>query len=51
MDLATEYWVLIAAATAVVVVLLFLLLRPRQRITLTESAPVRPHMAYAKPEA
>lgn len=51
MDFVRDNWVLIAAATAVVLILVFLLLRPRQRVQLTESAPVRPHMAYAKPEA
>ena len=50
MQFLTDNWVLIAAATAVVLILVFLLLRPRQRVTLTESAPVRPHMAYAKPQ-
>jgi predicted flap endonuclease-1-like 5' DNA nuclease len=50
MQFLTDNWVLIAAATAVVLILMFLLLRPRQRVTLTESAPVRPHMAYARPE-
>jgi predicted flap endonuclease-1-like 5' DNA nuclease len=51
MQFLTDTWVLIAAATAVVLILIFLLLRPRQRVTLTESAPVRPHMAYAKSDA
>jgi predicted flap endonuclease-1-like 5' DNA nuclease len=50
MQFVTDNWVLIAAAAAVVLILVFLLLRPRQRVTLTESTPVRPHMAYAKPE-
>lgn len=51
MEFVRDNWVLIAAATAVIALLIFLLLRPRQRVTLTESAPVRPHMAYAKSEA
>ena len=38
-------WPLILIAALVVIALLFLLLRPRQRVTLTDSAPVRPHMA------
>jgi len=48
MDLIREYWWLILAAVAVVLGL-FLLLRPRQRVTLTESTPVRPHMARPAP--
>jgi len=51
MQSLSNNWALIAAVTAVVLILLFLLLRPRQRVQLTDSAPVRPHMAYAKPEA
>ena len=51
MEFVRDNWVLTAAATAVVLILVFLLLRPRQRVKLTESAPVRPHMAYARPEA
>ena len=49
MDLIAQYWWLILLGLAVVV-LLFLLIRPRQRITLTDSAPIRPHMATKKPE-
>ena len=43
MDLIREYWWLILAAV-VAIALLFLLLRPRQRVRLTDSTPVRPHM-------
>jgi len=42
MDLIREYWWVIAIAVALV--LAFILLRPRQRVTLTDSAPMRPHM-------
>lgn len=48
MDLLREYWWLVAVVVAAVV-LAFVFLRPRQRVTLTESAPARAHMAYAKP--
>ena len=48
MDLIREYWWLIVAAV-VVLGLLVLLLRPRQRVQLTDSAPVRPHMAQSAP--
>lgn len=44
MDLIREYWWLIAVVV-VVLVLAFILLRPKQRVRLTDSAPVRPHMA------
>jgi predicted flap endonuclease-1-like 5' DNA nuclease len=38
----------IVLAIVVVAILAFLLLRPRQRVHLSDSAPVRPHMAHAK---
>jgi predicted flap endonuclease-1-like 5' DNA nuclease len=44
MDFIREYWPLILVAIVAAGVLLFLLFRPRQRVRLTESAPVRPHM-------
>ena len=43
MDLVREYWWLIVLA-AIAVAIAFMLLRPRQRVTLTDSAPKRPHM-------
>lgn len=47
MDLIREYWWVIAIAVALV--LTFLMLRPRQRVTLTDSAPIRPHMMERRP--
>ena len=47
MDFIREYWWIIAVVA--VVVLAFILLRPRQRVRLTDSAPVRPHMQYKAP--
>jgi predicted flap endonuclease-1-like 5' DNA nuclease len=44
-----NYWPLIAVAVVVIVILAFVLLRPRQRVRLSDSAPVRPHMAQARP--
>jgi predicted flap endonuclease-1-like 5' DNA nuclease len=46
MDLIREYWWLIVIVVALVLTLI--LLRPKQRVTLTDSAPVRPHMAHQK---
>jgi predicted flap endonuclease-1-like 5' DNA nuclease len=47
MDFVREYWWIIAVVAALVVA--FILLRPRQHVRLTDSAPVRPHMQYSKP--
>jgi predicted flap endonuclease-1-like 5' DNA nuclease len=46
MDLIREYWWVIVIVVALL--LAFILLRPRQRVKLTDSAPVRPHMARQK---
>ena len=46
MDLIREYWWVIVVVLALV--LAFILLRPKQRVQLTDSAPVRPHMAQRK---
>ena len=47
MDFIREYWWVIAVVVALALALI--LLRPRQRVRLSDSAPVRPHMAHAKP--
>ena len=47
MDLIRDYWWVILVV--LVLVLAFILLRPKQRVTLTDSAPVRPHMQEARP--
>jgi len=47
MDFIRDYWWLIVVVLAIV--LAFILLRPRQRVQLTDSAPIRPHMAASKP--
>jgi predicted flap endonuclease-1-like 5' DNA nuclease len=49
MEILHGYWLPIVVVAALVVVALLLLFRPRQRVTLTDSAPVRPHMAHARP--
>lgn len=48
MDFIRDNWPVIIIAIAIALILAFLLLRPRQRVELTDSAPARPHMAYAK---
>jgi predicted flap endonuclease-1-like 5' DNA nuclease len=47
MDLVRDYWWVIVILLALV--LAFILLRPKQRVTLTDSAPVRPHMQQSRP--
>lgn len=47
MDFIREYWWVIVVIVALV--LAFILLRPRQRVQLTDSAPVRPHMRQSGP--
>lgn len=44
MDLIREYWWLVPIALGIAI-LAFILLRPRQRVRLSDSAPIRPHMA------
>ena len=46
MDLIREYWWVIVIVV-VALVLAFILLRPKQRVALTDSAPVRPHMSQS----
>lgn len=46
MDLIHEYWWLIIVLVALV--LAFILLRPKQKVQLTDSAPVRPHMTQER---
>lgn len=45
MDLLTDYWPVALVGALLALLLLYFLLRPRQRVALTDSAPVRPHMA------
>lgn len=47
MDLIREYWWLIVVL--VVLVLAFVVLRPKQRVTLSQTSPVRPHMQKSSP--
>lgn len=46
MDFVREYWPLILAGLFLLAIIAFVLVRPRQRVRLSEpQAPVRPHMA------
>jgi predicted flap endonuclease-1-like 5' DNA nuclease len=47
MDFVREYWWLLLIVVALI--LAFVLLRPRQRVQLTDSGPLRPHMAQSRP--
>jgi predicted flap endonuclease-1-like 5' DNA nuclease len=49
MDFLHGYWPPIIIAAALVVILALLLFRRRQRVTLTDSAPIRPHMQRSAP--
>jgi len=45
MEYLTAYWPLTLIGAVVAVLLLYFLLRPRQRVSLTDNIPIRPHMA------
>lgn len=45
MNMLLENWPVAVVGALLALVLLYFLLRPRQRVTLTDSAPIRPHMA------
>ena len=47
MDLIRDYWWLIPIALGIAL-LAFVLLRPRQRVRLRDSTPLRPHMAVPR---
>lgn len=49
MEVVHGYWPAIVVAIAFLIILAFLIFRPRQRVSLTDSAPVRPHMQQARP--
>lgn len=48
MDLLIANWPLALIAALLALALLFFLLRPGQRVTLTDRTPVRPHMTMAR---
>lgn len=50
MEFVQQNYPLILVGLAVLFIAAWLLLRPRQRVTLSDDTPVRPHMAVAKPK-
>jgi len=49
MEVVHGYWPAIIVAVVFLLILAFLIFRPRQKVTLTDSAPVRPHMQHTAP--
>jgi predicted flap endonuclease-1-like 5' DNA nuclease len=49
MEVVHAYWPAIAIAVVFLIILAFLVFRPRQRVSLSDSAPIRPHMQQAAP--
>jgi predicted flap endonuclease-1-like 5' DNA nuclease len=49
-ELFNSYWPIVLVALAIGLIVGFLLFRPRQRVRLTDSTPVRPHMAQSQSE-
>lgn len=47
-EIINAYWPVILVAVAIGLVVGWLIFRPRQRIRLTDSAPVRPHMTNSR---
>lgn len=45
-ELFEAYWPIVLIALLIGLIVGFLLFRPRQRVRLSDSAPVRPHMAH-----
>ena len=45
----TEYWPVILVGLLIGIIVGYLIFRPRQRVTLSDSAPLRPHMAAPQP--
>ncbi len=43
-ELLNDYWPAILIALVIALIVGFIIFRPRQRVRLTDSAPVRPHM-------
>ena len=49
MEVVHGYWPAIILAIVVLIILAFFVFRPRQRVRLTDAAPIRPHMQQVSP--
>lgn len=49
-ELLDSYWPIILIGLVIGIIVGMLIFRPRQRVRLTDSAPVRPHMAHQSDE-
>jgi len=49
MEFITSYWPVFLIALLIGAIVGYLVFRPRQRVTLTDTAPIRPHMAASSP--
>ena len=49
MDFLHAYWPIVLLVAALAVILALVAFRPRQRVTLSDDTPVRPHMARSAP--
>lgn len=49
-ELFSAYWPVILVALAIGLIVGFLIFRPRQRVRLTDSTPMRPHMSQSSDE-
>jgi predicted flap endonuclease-1-like 5' DNA nuclease len=49
MEVVHGYWPAIILAVVFLIIVALFFFRPRQRVTLTDSAPVRPHMRQSAP--
>jgi predicted flap endonuclease-1-like 5' DNA nuclease len=49
MDVLTHSWPIVLVVIVALLILALVMLRPRQRVTLTDQTPARPHMAKRQP--
>jgi predicted flap endonuclease-1-like 5' DNA nuclease len=49
MDFLTNDWPIVLLVLVLLAVLAFVLLRPRQRVQLSDRTPIRPHMTQSRP--
>jgi predicted flap endonuclease-1-like 5' DNA nuclease len=49
MDVLTNNWPIVLVVLVVLAIIAFVLLRPRQRVQLSDTTPTRPHMQQSRP--